>query len=236
MNNFVYHDIFATKGIEYILTIVFFLILIPFWILLRNKEKIADSIKKGIASLAEKVKRIPMGMYYARNHTWSYMQKSGVATVGLDDFLLHLTGDINVSFYKSEGDSLKQGEPMAELEKEGKKLMIYAPISGLMTEANNSLLDNSAAIIEDPYGQGWMCRIEPTNWKAETNQLYFAQEAQVWMQKEFVKLKDFLSAASLPEAKPGMLVLQDGGEIMRESLAPMSEDTWKGFQKEFLSL
>ncbi len=236
MNDFVYHDIFATKGIEYILTIVFFLILIPFWLLLRNKEKIANSIKSGIASLSEKVKQIPMGMYYANNHTWSYMQKSGVAMVGLDDFLLHLTGGIDINFFKNEGESLKQGEPMAEIEKEGKKLMIYAPISGLMVKANDTLLADSSAITEDPYGQGWMCCIEPTNWKAETNQLYFAREAQDWMQKEFVKLKDFLAGASLPEAKPGMIVLQDGGEIISESLAPMPEETWKGFQKEFLSL
>ena len=41
--------------------------------------------------------RIPLGLLFSKNHTWAHLEKSGVAEVGIDDFLLHITGDVKFS-------------------------------------------------------------------------------------------------------------------------------------------
>ena len=96
MNEFSYSDIFATKGIEYLVVITFLLLLVPFWLILNKQTTIAEQIRHAIGSLSFKMLRIPQGLFYGRNHTWMYMEKSGVAKVGLDDLLLHQIGRAHV--------------------------------------------------------------------------------------------------------------------------------------------
>ena len=87
MDAFTYKDIFETKGIEYIIIIAFLLLLIPFWILLNKSPKIKAEIQKAWDVLTANILRIPQGLFFSRNHTWAFMEKSGLAKVGLDDFL-----------------------------------------------------------------------------------------------------------------------------------------------------
>ena len=88
MEQFVYSDIFDTKGIEYIIVIFFFMLLIPFWYLLNRPAKLKKAVGDAIHAINLQALRIPQGLLFNRNHTWSHMEKSGVASVGMDDLLL----------------------------------------------------------------------------------------------------------------------------------------------------
>ena len=237
MSEFTYHNLFETKGIEYIITIVFFLLLIPFWILLNRKEKSEQTVTvlKGILTPAFLTS--PKGLFYGKNHTWAFMQKSGMARVGLDDLLVHLTGDVKVSLLKNVGEEVKKGELFAELEKDGKRLKIFSPVSGSVVKSNARLIADAAVLQADPYGQGWLMEIEPANWVSETSGYYLAERATEWLKTEFSRFKDFviqtISAQSMENAQ---LVMQDGGELMDQTLKNLPEDTWNNFQKEFLQL
>ena len=236
MDGFSYNDIFDTKGIEYLVIIGFFAILIPFWILLSKRVSISENVRKVIGSLTMRSLKIPQGIFFSGNHTWAHMSKTGSATVGLDDMLLHITGDINLRNLKKQGEQIAKNEMIGEIVNNGNILKILAPVSGEILEMNSSLLSDPGAITDDPYHNGWIYRMKPSKWSAETRTYRIAEEATAWFEQELVRFKDFLSQNALnisPET--ARLVLQDGGEISDHSLAGLPPEVWSRFQEEFLS-
>jgi glycine cleavage system H protein len=236
MDGFSYTNIFDTKGIEYLVIISFLLLLIPFWLALNKKVKIREQIRKALGVLSANMLRIPQGIFYSKNHTWAYLEKSGTARVGLDDLLLHITGEVDVRTLKNPGDIVKKGDLLAEIDQNGKSLNIFSPISGEILGSNLILNGNRELLNEDPYGKGWIYNIKPTNWKAEISSCYLAGEATDWLKKELDHYKDFL-AMNLPKYTPetSMIMLQDGGELAENSLSGLPKEMWNDFQTEFLS-
>ena len=237
MDGFSYTDIFATKGLEYLIIIAFLVLLIPFSVVLNKQVKITRQIQKALGILSAKILRIPQGLFFSRNHTWMYLEKSGSAAVGLDDLLLHITGEVKFSNLKNSGEIIHKGDLLTEIDQNGKLLRIFSPVSGKIMETNPILHDNPGIMNEDPYGKGWIYKIKPTDWIAEAKSCYFADEAISWSEKELVRFRDFLAATMKnhnPEAS--MVILQDGGELCDHTLSVLPDDTWKDFQKEFLNL
>lgn len=233
MDGFSNYNIFATKGIEYIIIIFFLLILIPFWIMFTRKVKVA--VPAGIKILTADLLRIPQGLFFSRNHTWTHLEKSGNAKIGIDDFLLNVVGNAQINWMKSPGERLKKGELLARINQKGKWLNVYSPVSGEVTATNAFVQDNPEILDEDPYGQGWLYAIKPENWKAETSGFFLADEAQSWISEEIKKLKDFLALSLGKEGNKQMqLAYQEGGELIARPLAELPAEIWEDFQKEFL--
>ncbi len=131
---------------------------------------------------------------------------------------------------------IKKGEFLAEIDQKGKLLRIYSPISGRIILTNPILQENPEMLNEDPYGKGWICKIQPTNWIEETKNYYLAEEAVKWSLKELERFKDFLVTAMMKyTAEPSMVILQDGGEISDKALSAMPVEIWEDFQDEFLN-
>lgn len=236
MEGFTYNNIFETKGIEYLVIIGFFAILIPFWLLLNKKGKIFEQISKFTRLITPGSIRIPQGVFFSKFHSWTHLEINGNAKVGIDDLLLHFTGDVKIENTKSPGELIKKGELLTRINHNGKILKILSPISGEIKETNISLVDNPESITEEPYRQLWIYTIKPTNWKAETSDYYLAEEATTWMLQELTRFKDFLAGAVskyIPE--PSGIVLQDGGELVDQPLAELPEEIWQEFQDKFLS-
>jgi glycine cleavage system H protein len=237
MDGFSYSDIFATKGIEYLVIIAFLAMLIPFSLILNKQIKKTREIQKTLGALTAKILRIPQGLFYSRNHAWMFMERSGVAKVGLDDLLQHITGEVKVDRLKNPGETICKGDLLVELDQGGKLLQVFSPVSGQIIDTNTKLIDDPRLLNEEPYGKGWLYQIRPTNWIAEVKSCYFAEEATNWSSKELLRFKDFL-AATMKHYSPdaSLVILQDGGELTDHSLSSFSEETWKDFQKEFLNL
>lgn len=234
--NFSYVNIFETKGIEYLMTIAFFAILIPFWLYLRKPMAIKEKFKQVIGILSEKILKIPLGLFYSKNHTWMHLEKSGNAKVGLDDLLMHITGEVNLSNVKQPGEKVSSGDIIAQIEQDGKQLNISSPISGKVQSVNTSINENPSIMNEDPYGKGWILKIKPEKWIAETNSCLVAEDAEEWTKKELLRFKDFV-AVSMGKLSPesSMVVMQEGGELSDNPLSEMPNEIWKDFQNEFLS-
>jgi len=237
MDGFSYSDIFATKGIEYLIIITFLVLLVPFWLVLNKQKQISSSIQKALGFLSASILRIPQGLFYAKNHTWMYMEKSGTAKVGLDDLLLHITGEVKFKIHKNPGDIIIKGDLLTEIDQNGKLLRILSPVSGKITNINSTINENPGMLNEDPYGKGWIYKIKPSNWVRETKACYFAEEATNWSTNELERFKDFLAESMRNYApEPSMVILQDGGELCDHSLSAFSDEIWKDFEKEFLYL
>ena len=237
MEGFSIVDIYDTKGMEYIFVIVYLLLLIVFWKVAKNPQRVYQQIKEVFHTLSAKILRIPQGIYFNRNHTWTHLGKSGEAKVGLDDFLQHVVGNVKITNLKNPGESLKKGELLATMKQNKKVLKVYSPISGTVLETNSILSENPALINSDPYDQGWIYQIKPSNWMKETHGLYLADKATEWSKKELVRFKDFLSVGAMRKysSEPSMVLLQDGGEIRENVLSELPDEVWEDFQEEFLN-
>jgi len=234
MEEFTYHNIFETKGIEYLAILVFFAILIPFWLML-NKQIKTKQLKKTLGTLNFNSLRIPQGIFFSKFHTWSHLEVSGLAKVGLDDLLLRLVGKISFNIIKEQGEKIRKGDLIAIISHNGKTLKIYSPISGEIMEANPALISNPEIIHEDPYKKGWMYKIKPMSWTADTYSYYLAEEAIQFSKQEINKFKEFISdSIGKYSPIPSMQILQDGGELMDNPLSDFPEEVWLDFQEDFL--
>lgn len=235
MDGFSYYNIFDTKGMEYIVIIAFLLLLIPFWLLLNRKEQVKRHIKVILGVLTPGVLKIPQGVFHSPQHTWTYLERSGKARIGLDDLLLHITGNVSLRFHSQQGDAVSKGDLVAEIIQDGKTLNVYSPISGKIITSNTELQSDGELLSADPYGKAWIYKLVPSAWKEEVSSYYLAGEANAWIENEIVRYKDFLSVnMQAGQAQGSLAVLQDGGELMDHSLSAMPAETWQSFQKEFL--
>lgn len=234
MGEFYRVDIFDTKGIEYLFVIVYLLGLIMFWKV--SGKQITKQIQKVLGNLSASILRIPHGLFYNKNHTWTHLEKSGAAMVGMDDFLQHLTGKVEFSSLKQPGEIIKKGDLLAEIDKNGKQLKVFSPISGEILSTNSTLYESPEMLNEDPYDKGWIYKIKPSNWIEETNSYLFAEEAEDWSSAELGRFKDFLMLESMRKfsSEPSMVMLQDGGELRDNILSELPDEVWKDFQVEFL--
>ena len=237
MDGFSYNNIFDTKGIEYLIIIAFLILIIPFWIIINKRAAIGATIKKTLGILSSAVLKIPLGVYYSKNHTWTYMEKSGSAKVGLDDLLLHITGEVKVNPIKAKGDFVRKGDVIAEITQKDKNLRILSPISGEVLSINSSIAEDPGLLNDDPYGRGWIYNMKPSSWVADTSCCFIAEDAVEWSKRELGRFKDFLGEVAFRQSpESSMLILQDGGELCDKPLSELPEEVWREFEKSFLDL
>ena len=237
MDGFSYNNIFDTKGIEYLVIIAFLLLLIPFWLLLNRKLNFREHISRMLGVLTSNILKIPQGIFYSSNHTWTFMEKSGIARIGLDDLLVHITGGVKIHHLRKEEEMVRKGDLIAEIEGNGKSLLIYSPVSGKILKQNTELITNTELLTSDPYGKGWIYNIKPSDWIGEIPSFYLSSDATSWQKRELDRYRDFL-ATNIGRYLPGspLTVLQDGGELINGSLSELPEGMWNDFQKEFMEL
>ncbi len=235
MDGFTYHNIFETKGIEYVAIIAFFAILVPFWMILNRQVKETKQLRKRLGILTANALRVPQGIFFNKNHTWAHLDSKGIAKVGMDDLLLHLTGELKFTKLRNPGETLSKEDVLVDVTHEGKRLSIVSPISGEIIAVNPLLMEDPGLFNEDPYVKGWIYKIKPTRWVVETNSFFLAEEASNWSSRELERFKDFLAASVERYTEdPSQVVLQDGGELIDQPLAHLPEEVWQDFQRNFL--
>jgi glycine cleavage system H lipoate-binding protein/ABC-type phosphate transport system substrate-binding protein len=179
--------------------------------------------------------KVPAGLYFDKTHTWAFMEQNGMVKVGIDDFLQHITGPITRIKLKDPGSTVKKGDQILSIIQNGKQLNLYAPVSGIIKEQNKVLETNSSLINSSPYTEGWIYKIEPTNWLRENPLLFMAEKQKTFIKNEFSRLKDFLAAALNADAgKYAQVVLQDGGELKDGALSNLGPEVWEDFQTKFI--
>ena len=184
--------------------------------------------------LDENSLRIPKGIYFDKTHTWAFLEANGTVKVGIDDFLQHITGKITRIKMKEAGKKVKKGDQILSVIQNGKQLNLYSPVSGTIIEQNIALEGNSSALNYSPYNEGWIYRIEPSNWVRESQLLFMADRQIEFIKKEFSRLKDFLMTALSADVRYAHVLLQDGGEISDGVLSEMGPEIWDDFQTKFI--
>jgi glycine cleavage system H protein len=118
--------------------------------------------------------KIPREMRYTKEHEWVLVD-DGVAIVGVTDFAQSELGDIVYVELPSVGTRVSAMETLGNVESVKSVSDLYSPVSGVVADINTRLADEPELVNSDPYGEGWMVRIEPSD-PAEVDQLLSADE------------------------------------------------------------
>jgi glycine cleavage system H protein len=105
----------------------------------------------------------PEGLRYTEQHEWAKLEEGGLVRVGITDFAQDALGDVVYVDIPDVGAELTGGEPFGEVESTKSVSDVYAPLSGTVVERNGAISDQPALLNDDPYGEGWMIVIRPSD-------------------------------------------------------------------------
>ena len=104
----------------------------------------------------------PEELRYTTEHEWA-REQGGLVTVGITGYAAEQLGDVVFVELPAVGRKLESGKPFGVVEAVKTVSDLYAPIAGEVVEVNAALADDPAVVNREPYGQGWMVRIRPSD-------------------------------------------------------------------------
>ncbi len=108
---------------------------------------------------------VPEKLKYSKDHEWVKVE-GDVGIIGVTDYAQSELGDIiYLDITTSIGIDVKKGDAIGAIEAVKTVSDVYSPISGRLIDINLSINDNPSLVNEDPYGEGWILKIEPSDIK-----------------------------------------------------------------------
>ena len=104
----------------------------------------------------------PTNVRYTSEHEWIRLENDE-AIIGITDYAQDQLGDIVFVDVTAEGETLEQGEVFGTIEVVKTVSDLFLPIGGEIVEVNPELEEHPELVNKDPYGEGWIIRIKPTD-------------------------------------------------------------------------
>ena len=102
----------------------------------------------------------PSNLRYRESHEWVRDEGDGTAVVGISDHAQNALGDMVYIEVPEPGLSYEQGDACAVVESVKAASDVYAPVSGEIVAANEALEDAPELVNSDPYGEGWLFKVQ----------------------------------------------------------------------------
>ncbi|MCK5078153.1 MAG: glycine cleavage system protein H [Calditrichia bacterium] len=230
MEGFQYEDIFATKGVEYLLILAFLVLLVLYFRLL-NKQgkgvKQAKPIKNNGIPLIDFF-TVTAGFYYHQAHSWLKVENEKTVWVGIDDFANKLLGKIDEIELPKLGSKLIQGEIGWKIKIEGKAVDFISPVNGTIDEVNEVVINSPEKINSDNFSTKWLIKVNVDKLESSVNNLLSGNMAAAWLNE---------SVKQLQKEIPGELWDNFSDEkIAGKGFARLiDENKWESTARKFLS-
>ena len=104
---------------------------------------------------------LPGDLLYTSEHEWLRREDDGTVSIGVTDHAQAALGDLVYVELPEIGQDVESGGDMAVVESVKAASDVYAPIDGTVVEVNDALSDDPETINSDPYGAGWIVKLEP---------------------------------------------------------------------------
>ncbi|SRR5581483_10844531 len=104
----------------------------------------------------------PDGLKYSKEHEWVLVEDK-IAIIGITEFAQHELGDVVYVELPEVGEKVVKDDPFGAVESVKAVSDVFAPVSGAVVEVNDVLPENPETINDDPYGDGWMIKVEMTD-------------------------------------------------------------------------
>jgi glycine cleavage system H protein len=130
---------------------------------------------------------LPDELYYTKEHTWARVEDDGTVTSGIDAYGGTAAGEIEFLDLPLEDDEFEAGEAFGSLESAKWVGGLQMPVSGRVIEVNSEVEDNLELLADDPYKEGWLIKIEPSNMDDDLLKLFFEDNVEEWFKKDLEK-------------------------------------------------
>ncbi len=124
----------------------------------------------------------PNELKYTKEHEWIKIE-GDLAVIGITDYAQDSLGDVVYLELPEEGDSITRDEGFGVVESVKAVSDLYAPLSGAVSEINDSLVESPEIINDDPYGEAWMLKVDVEN-TSELDELLSAEEYEQYIEEE----------------------------------------------------
>ena len=227
------HDIltlYTAKMVEYGIAILFLLLFVPFW---RFVQGSATTVAVPATSAARATTladwfALPAEYLFHRGHAWARPETSGLVTVGMDDFAASLVGPLSRITMPAVGATVGLGERAWRLVAgDGRSVEMLSPVDGAILEVNPEVASRPDAALTDPFGAGWLMKVQPSRLRANRTNLLSGTAARNWMQEVAAGLQAHLA--------PGLGALaQDGGAPVAGMAKALDPDRWDAVARTYL--
>ena len=126
---------------------------------------------------------IPRELHYTESHEWVRLENDDTVVVGVSDHAQQQLGDLVFVELPDNNTGMEKGDELAVVESVKTAADVYAPISGEVIAINTQLETQPELINQDPYGNGWICRIKPEQLD-DLDQLMDADAYQAMISKD----------------------------------------------------
>jgi glycine cleavage system H protein len=106
---------------------------------------------------------VPEQLRYTAEHEWVAAGDGGQVRVGITHYAQDALGDIVFLQLPETGAQFAAGEPVGEVESTKSVSEIYAPVAGTVTAVNQAAVDSPEVVNADPYGEGWLLELTPSD-------------------------------------------------------------------------
>lgn len=103
---------------------------------------------------------IPKELFYTKTHEWVDNDGDGTVTVGITEYAQSSLGDLVFVELPEAGTKVGAGDAVAVVESVKAASDIYAPVAGEIAEINEQLEDSPELVNEDPFGEGWLFKLQ----------------------------------------------------------------------------
>jgi glycine cleavage system H lipoate-binding protein len=215
MESFRYVDIFATKGIEYIIVMAFLAAFVCFSRYLSHRAPAPAGRPRTFVDYF----RVPDGFLFHQGHSWFKKDGREVVTIGMDDFAQRFLGRIDEVCLPHMGAKLRQGEKSWSLIAESRIVPMLSPVDGEVVAVNAAALRSPEVINDDPYGNGWLLKVKATKMEANTRNLLSGNVARTWTMES-------LNGIRMQNGESLGLVYQDGGAPVSGMAKALYGEEW----------
>ncbi|MCX7909750.1 MAG: response regulator [Ignavibacteria bacterium] len=136
----------------------------------RAASLVYSQVKSGIKSPLQK--EIIGNIRGIGQYSWLMMNDEGLVVLGVERALLYSIGKIQTVYLPSVGDEIRQGSVYFQIfSSDLRTQSIFSPLSGTVMEVNENVLKNPEIAVRDPYGEGWLVKIKPSNFEEDMKTL-----------------------------------------------------------------
>jgi len=105
---------------------------------------------------------IPASLHYTKEHEWISLE-GDIATVGITDFAQGELGDIVFVEIETTGETLAENDVFGSVEAVKTVSDLFLPVAGTVLEVNPKAVDSPELVNSDPYGEGWLIKLQVSN-------------------------------------------------------------------------
>lgn len=172
---------------------------------------------------------IPDNVRYHPGHTWALAESPELVRVGVDDLAAKLAGPVTRIDVPERGQWIRQGQKIIAMHHDGREVALVSPIEGTVVGVNENALHDPELTRKDPYGDGWLLKVNSPDAPTNFRNLLGGTAARRWMEE---------AAATLRRLSPAPIgaMAQDGGAALDAAFDKLTAEDFKKVEKELFLL